>query len=650
MILVTRVLVLLFSLGFAQIACGADSLAPKNFARPLISPIFGNHMVLQRDKPNSFWGWTSPGQTVRVTIEDHSAQTTANAEGRWQLSLDVPPAGGPYAVKIDSDQHVELTDILVGDVWLCGGQSNMLVALRQSTGGDEQVKSANRPKLRLYSVPTHVSYAPEAVPGGEWKVCSPETAAGFSAVAYHFAQTVQKEVDVPIGLIVSAVGGSPAESWISPESLARTGEFQDQVAKIAELKNSASKQHGSFLMHWLDENDIGGRGEAWARPGFDDQTWKTVNVPGGFNELGVPTDPAIVWFRREITLPDPLPAGPAKIFLGVVERMDTVYINGRWIGASSWVENPRVYTIPAGTLQPGKNVVAIRVFKTKPKGGFMSPPETLKLQTSDGHDVALAGSWRAALSFDAKPPAKLPLDFDNYPTMPVVLWNGMIAPLTPLAITGALWYQGEANSSRAQQYRKLMPALISDWRSHFGQGEFPFYIVGLPAFMARKTEPGTDGWASLREAQAVTVQQVRNTGLAVTIDTGEADNIHPKDKQPVGERLGRLALAGHYHRAVVASGPTLHHVEQRPGALALHFDHIESGLEVRGEKLGEFAVAGADRVWHWADARIEGNSVVVVTSSEVSSPLFARYAWQSNPLATLYNKAGLPAAPFRTDD
>ena len=410
-------------------------------ARPLLSPIFGDHMVLQRGKLNTFWGWTTPGREIQVSVEDKSATIVAGPDGAWKAAVEVPAAGGPYTVTIHGgDEQVVLKDVMVGDVWLCSGQSNMAVGLRGTTGGPEAALAANLPAVRLYRVATRVAYAPVDTIKGNWQVCSAETAGGFSAVAFHFARKIHTELGVPIGLVVSAVGGSPAESWIGAEALARTGEFQPQVKLIAELHAKDAVEHGSFLMHWLDEHDVGGKGEAWAKPDFDDGAWRTVQVPGGFTELGVPTDPAIVWFRREVTLPDPLPSGITRIHLGIVERMDTVYVNGTWTGASSWVENPRAYTIPTGALKPGRNVVAVRVFKTRPAGGFMSPAETLRVQLGDGRTIALAGEWKAALSYDARPPATLPLDVENYPTMPTVLYNGMIAPFEPLAMTGAIWY------------------------------------------------------------------------------------------------------------------------------------------------------------------------------------------------------------------
>jgi sialate O-acetylesterase len=642
---------------FAGRAAGATTAASEQaaVARPLVSSIFGDHMVLQRGKLNTFWGWSTPGQTVRVSVAEKSAQTVVDQDGHWRVAVEVPAPGGPYTVtvKAGGDAPVTLNDVMVGDVWLCAGQSNMAVGLRGSLNGAEVAQQADFPGVRLYRVSNHVAYAPVNTVKGGWQVCSPQTAGGFSAVAFYFARKLHAELGVPIGLVQSAVGGSPAESWISAAALAKTGEFQPQVKLIAELHERRGLEYGSFLMHWLDDHDVGGKDLAWAKPDFNDSSWRTVSIPGGFAELDVPIDPAIVWFRREITLPYPLPSGAVRIYLGVVERMDTVYVNGTWVGASSWVENPRVYTIPTNALKPGRNVIAIRVFKTKPDGGFMSSAETLRVQFGDGAKLALSGEWKAAVSYDARPPATLPLDVENYPTMPTVLYNGMIAPFTQLAIAGAIWYQGEANTARPpEQYGKLMPALIKDWREQFGQGEFPFYMAGLPAFQPRRTEPSaaTDGWTGLREVQARTVRNVRNSGLAVTIDTGEAGDIHPKEKQPVGERLALAALAGHYRKEVAAMGPTLRYMERRSGALALHFDHVEEGLKVRGDELGEFSVRGSDNIWHWARAVLEDRDTVVVSTDQVPEPVAARYAWQSNPAATLFNSADLPATPFRTDD
>jgi sialate O-acetylesterase len=436
---------------------------------------------------------------------------------------------------------------------------------------------------------------------------------------------------------------------MSPETLHQLKDFDAPLAEIERLHAKGGPEYGSFLMHWLDEYDVGLQSNTWAAAELDDAGWKTVQIPGGFSELGVADVPSICWFRKEFTLPDPLPAGQATLCLGSIEKMDTAYLNGQWVGASSWVENPRVYVIKNGVLKPGRNVLAVRVFKLKPQGGFLAKPDELRLVLGDQSVIPLAGEWKGRLSVDARPPHPLPLTFENYPTMPAILYEGMIEPVAPLAIRGAIWYQGEANAERAYQYRTLLPAMIGDWRRLFGQGDFPFYIVSLPAFMHHRDQPGDDSWAELREAQALTAGKVKNSGLAVIIDTGDPDNIHPKDKKVVGERLALCALAREYGKKISDAGPTFTSVEHLPGALKLHFSHTDGGLVVKGDKLEEFAVAGRDCQWHWADAKVEGDSVVV-SSPTVSDPQAARYAWQANPAATLYNGAGLPAVPFRTDN
>lgn len=618
---------------------------------PFLSPMFSDHMVLQRDKTNTIWGWAKPGEKVRVELSGRTTATIAAADGRWQAQIVPPSVGGPYTLQVSGSQTVTLTNLLVGDVWLCGGQSNMEWPLSGARNGDAEIKAATQPNLRLFTVAKQPAYAPASVVSGTWKVCSPQTVTedgGFSAVGYFFARKIQSETNVPIGLIKDCWGGTPAESWAAAEGLRTMGGFDAMLKEVERLSEKGVTPHGNFITHWYDEFDRGQK-EFWFGASVEDRDWKTVTIPGGFAELGVPTTPAVCYFRKTVVLPDPLPAGGAKIHLGVIERMDTTQINGRWVGASAWVENPRAYGIGNDILKPGTNVITVRVLKTKPDGGFQSKPEQLMLVLGDKTEIPLAGEWKGKLSVDAKPPHPLPLGYENWPTMPAVLYNGMIAPVAPFTIAGALWYQGESNVGRAAQYRKLLPAMIGDWRRAFQSGDFPFYIVSLAAFQQRKDAPGDDGWAELRAAQAFVARTVTNSGLAVAIDVGDANDIHPKDKKEVGERLALNALAQHYGRKIVSSGPTFDRVETLPGALKLHFKNAAGGLVVKGEKLGEFAVAGDDKKWFLADAKIEGDAVIV-SAPQVSQPKIASYAWQANPLATLFNGAGLPAVPFRTDD
>ena len=633
-----------------SLACPAFAQSPSQPALkplPFVSTIFGDNMVLQRGKNDTIWGWSDPGDKVRVEIAGKHASGVAGTNRRWQVKIHPPAVGGPYTVKISGHQTVELHNVLVGDVWLCGGQSNMQVSLRAAKNGEEEVKAANFPEIRFFSVAPHSAYHHTDVVEGFWKVVSPETADHVSAVAYYFARKVQQEIHVPIGLVVDALGGTPAEAWTSSAALRPLKDFDVPMAELEKLAASGAPEYGNYIMHWYDLYDVGMKGN-WAASDLDDSTWKSVDIPGGFSDLGLPETPALAWFRNEIVVPDPIPAGRAMLFLGSIERMDTAYINGTQVGASAWVENPRVYFIPDGILKPSKNVVAIRVLKIKPQGGFLAKPEELRLELGDKTSIPLAGKWKGQLSVDARPPHPLPIGYENWPVMPSVLYEGMLAPIAPLSITGALWYQGEQNSERGFQYRRILPAMIADWRNLFGQGDFPFYIVSLPAFRERSATPTDDTWAETRESQALTAASVRNSCLAVTIDTGDPDNIHPKDKQPVGERLALCALAKQYGKNVVYVGPMLASVERLPDSVRLHFVHADGGLVVKGAKLEEFEIAGEDRKWYWADAHIEGDTVIV-SSPSVPNPKEVRYAWQSNPAATLFNGAGLPAGPFRTD-
>lgn len=622
-------------------------------ARPFVSPLFGDEMVLQQGKPNTIWGWTTPGAQVRVEIGSHAATGTAGTDGRWEVKVEPPLAGTECTVKIDGPEHVVLHRVLVGDVWLCGGQSNMEFGLPRVLDAPRVIAAADHPHIRFFKVADRTAYAPVAVPKGSWQVCTPKNVAagsGLSAVAYFFACRVQAETGLPIGLIQDCVGGTPAETWMSPETLRTIPDFAPGMAEIARLRARHAPEYGNYIMHWYDEYDRGIRGQNWFDPKFDDQAWRSVPLKDGFAPFGLAEVPAVVWFRREITLPDPLPAGEATLRLGVVEKMDTAYINGHWVGASSWVENPRVYRLRPGVLRPGRNQITIRVFKLKSKESFLSPADDLRLEFAGGPKIPLAGEWKAAVSVDARPPHALPLGYENYPIMPSVLYEGMIEPIVPLALTGVIWYQGEANTFHPQQYRTLLPAMIGDWRRAFDQGDFPFLIVSLPRFQAHRDQPGADGWAELREQQAYTARAVPNCGLAVTIDTGEADNIHPRDKKPVGQRLALLALTQHYGKKLVALGPEFGRMERAGRTLRIHFLNTDGGLVARGGPPGEFSVAGDDHRWHWAQATIDGPDTVTVSSPDVPEPVAVRYAWQSNPTATLFNGVGLPAAPFRTDD
>lgn len=636
---------------------GLTLTAAEPVGQSLLSPVFGDHMLLQRDQPVPIWGWAKPGTEVSVRFAGQEKHATAKSNSKWQVTLDpltasVEPRDLVVTIGNRKSEVVsrKLADVLVGDVWVCGGQSNMEFGLAQARDGAEAVKQSTDDGIRVFRVASQPAYAAMASVRGDWRASGPAAFAqpgGFSAVAYYFARKVHAETGVPIGLIQVAIGGTPAESWMSPGALAAFPEFTPGLAEVARLQKRGGPVYGNFVMHWFDEFDQGVAGK-WSEPAFNDAAWSAATLHDAFKLLGVPITPAIAWLRRDIDLPNPLPTGTARLLLGVVEKMDTAWINGRWIGASAWVENPRAYAIPDGVLHPGRNQITIRVLKTAADGGFRSPAADLKIVLGNNVTVPLEDGWRVALGVDARPPHPLPMGYENWPTMPAVLNLGMVQPIAPVALAGAIWYQGEANFTRPAQYRTLLPALIADWRALFHNPDLPFYIVQLPAFMARRDQPGTDDWTRLREAQALTARSVPHTRLAITIDTGDANNIHPTEKQPVGERLALLALRDVYHHNVVAEGPRFARAEPVPGGLRLHFSHVDGGLVAKGP-LDGFAIAGHDHQWHWADTRIDGDTVIV-SSSAVSEPIAVRYAWQANPPAPLFNGAGLPAAPFRSDD
>lgn len=615
---------------------------------PLVSAIFSDNMVLQRGKADTIWGWSRPGASIHVQIAGEDVGSVAGPDGRWRLKFLPPATGGPYTMKVtDGRRAVELRNVMVGDVWICGGQSNMELPLRFTDDAAKVAKQARYADIRYFRVADHTAYRPTHTLEGAWKVVSPRTAPDLSAVAFYFGRELEQQTHVPVGLIVDAVGGSAGESWAGAAALEPLHDYDVPLAKLAEFEREGRPAYGNYIMPWYDRYDIGLK-QKWSSPAYRASGWKTVQLPGGFAELGVAVTPAVAWFRKEITLPEPLPKGLTRISLGEVQRMDTVYVNGVLIGASAWVEHPRIYAIPAEALRPGRNLIAIRIFKTEPHGGFLGKPSDLQLTLADHTVIPLAGAWQGRISVDARPPHPMPAHFANWPVMPAVLYNGMLVPIAPLSITGAIWYQGEQNSPRGYEYRKLLPAVIASWRRLFGQGDFPFYIVQLPAFGARSAMPTDDGWADIRESQSIVAATVPHSCLAVTTDVGDANSLHPGNKQPVGERLARCALARYYGKHVVDSGPTVVSVEPLAHSIRLRFENAKGGLVAKGGRLEGFTIAGRDRKWHRAAARILGMTVIV-SAPEVPHPTQVRYDWQSNPAATLFNDAGLPAGPFRTD-
>lgn len=619
---------------------------------PFLSPMFGDHMVMQRDKPNTFWGWTTPHDTVTLSVGGKSFETRAEASGAWSVKVTPPPVGGPYSVKVVGEETVELADVLVGDVWICSGQSNMEQGMMMTDGAEADVKSAEKPTIRLYMAGKQVGVTPMSVNSGEWKVCSPASLVdggwgGFSGVGYHFGRRLNEELKVPVGLVQAAWGGTSAEAWTGTEAIKRLGDWNQELEVLEAMGAAGKTFNGSYVDLWMAEHDRLAGLKLW-EVGATFDGWKDVTVPSGFGELMETQGAGVAWFRKEFEVGE-VGEGEATLHLGSVRTADSVWLNGVLIGTGGW-DGPRVYPFWRGHLKAGTNILVMRVMSPNGPGGLMGQPDGYFLRLGEERTVSLSGSWQGALGAAITAETPRPRSTEPLPTVPTVLMNGMIRPIAPLAVRGVIWYQGETNAGRGWQYRSLLPAMIGDWRRLFGQGDFPFYIVSLANFGQRSTLPVEDGWAELREAQALTAKNLANSGLATTVDVGDAGDIHPRDKKSVGERLALVALAKEYGReGVVYSGPEYRAMRVVGSRVRLSFNHLGGGLVAREGGLKGFAIAGADRNWVWAEARIEGDEVEVWAEG-VGSPVAVRYGWAMNPEATLFNRAGLPAHPFRTDD
>jgi sialate O-acetylesterase len=656
---------LLLAVWFVAAVCGWGGEPGAQSAganRPFLHPLFTDNMVVQRDCRVPVWGWCEPGRKVTVSLNGKKTTVRADAQGKWLARLGPFKAGGPFILTISGPQTVTLTNVLLGDVWICSGQSNMEMGIGGVNDAPTEIAQANFPRIRLYTVPKHVAATPQnTVASGEWLVCSPATVAtggwgGFSAVGYFFGRDLCRDLNVPIGLIHTSWGGTVAEAWTSAEALRKMSDFRPALDQLAQMNANQKDQNLTFdrlMSDWYVQNDPGSLGGlGWGAADLAASDWKTMTLPQNWEQAGLPDFDGVVWFRRELDLPAGWAGKEARLHLGPIDDRDVTWVNGVRVGGMDDWSAARDYRIPAGVLKAGRNVIAVRVLDTGGGGGIYGQPAQLQLEPADAPDlqpVPLTGRWRYREGVALAKAKPVPQTLDNNPNVVTVLYNGMIAPLVSFAIKGAIWYQGESNASRARQYRTLLPTLIADWRSRFGVGEFPFLIVQLANFMETKAEPAESPWAELREAQLLTNLQVPKTGLAVTIDIGDAADIHPKNKQDVGRRLALAAEAVAYGMKLEYTGPIYRSLKVEKDRLRLRFDHVGGGLVAKGGgPLRGFAIGGADHKFVWAEATIEGDAVVV-WSPRVPNPTSARYGWAENPIGNLYTQAGLPASPFRTD-
>jgi len=619
--------------------------------------LFNDNMVLQRDISLPVWGTANPGGELQVKINGQLKNATAGEDGKWRTDLDKMPAGGPYTLTIMGKDTINYKNVMVGEVWIASGQSNMEMRLQNIKNGKEEVANADYPDIRLFQVKHTTSLVPlDDVNCPGWEECSPETVPEFSAAAYFFGRKIYKELNVPVGIIHTSWGGSVAEAWTSAGALKTIPDFTEAVDKVIRARNEqqmTAEEYNSILEERFNKVVMGDAGfkdgkPLWNDPDLDVSDWKKMKLPTRWESAGYPNLDGIMWFRKEVNIPASMAKKDLILHLGPINDNDITWFNGTKVGSNKDANKLREYKIPAAIVKPGKNVIAVNVQDIGYSGGLWGKKSQLYIESNHGKKIPLSGEWLCKIGFDEKKNLGAepmnPVDHNR----PTVLFNAMINPIVPYAMRGVIWYQGEGNAGRAFQYRTLFPTMIKDWRAHWNQGDFPFLFVQLANFMEKQAEPQDDEWAELREAQLMTLS-LPNTGMAVIIDIGNPDDIHPKNKQDVGLRLALNALNLVYEKDIVYSGPIYKSMKVEGDKIHLLFDHIGGGLVMKnGKSLKSFAIAGENREFIWAKAKIDGETIVV-SAKGIKHPVAVRYAWASNPDVNLYNKAGLPASPFRTD-
>ncbi|MSU52924.1 MAG: acetyl esterase [Opitutaceae bacterium] len=647
-------------------------------------------MVLEKAAKVSIWGSGDPGEEVTVSLNGIAATAKADAAGKWMLALNLADsAPGPFEMTVAGKNKLTLSDVVIGEVWVASGQSNMQFMVREAIEAEGEMARPANPLLRQFAVKMNATSELMDDVQGKWVSASPATAGNFTAVGYFFAKMLQKELSVPVGLIHISVGGTPCESWTSAEALDSVPDLRATRERLWAAVKEAPEKKKAFIESmeaWTKEN---GREDkpcadaaAYTGPEISSDGWVAVKLPGAVTAPVLPQAGA-VWLRKEINFPS-APTEKFPISLPI-DGFDSVYWNGRLLKQTTFrnfeglgfVRRRGPFDIMPEDVKVGKNILAIRLYE--PTRPAVFPADTGGPRAGSGGSIKLEGEWLAKTEYEfpAIPAEKLaaapqPLVIPPSPIhVASFLFNGMVRPIIPYAIRGVIWYQGEANTSRAYQYRTTFPLLISDWRKQWNQGDFPFYFCQLPIYRPKASMPGESGWAELREAQSLALK-LPNVGQAVTIDVGETGNLHPRNKKDVGERLALIALAKDYGKAIPFSGPIYDSMKVESGKAILSFLHTDGGLTAKplpetdvvssltnetatlvrnspNSQLEGFAICGEDRKWIWSDAKIDGDNVIV-WSDKVPSPLAVRYAWADNPTCNLTNGSGLPASPFRTDD
>ena len=666
--MINKLTLLLFSI-FCCTLSFSQGMSVENSLQ--LNALFSDHMVLQQSANVSFWGTYTPNETLSVTGSWGSKSTTiVDSNGHWKLDLETPEAGGPFTVEIQTKFHKKsLVNIMIGEVWLASGQSNMEMTLRGWPPNDiidnseEEIQKADYAEVRMFTVQKQLSLNPRGTFKGSWKVSSPETAGEFSASAYFFARRLHKTLKVPIGIIHSSWGGTPVEAWTSNEQVKKTGDFDRILNTISSV--DPQKETSDWFSKWKSiAIPVGDKqwdqlvvyDSEFKQVDYDDSQWSQVYLPGQFDAITQVDFDGVMWFRKTVHIRDL--RSDYTLEIEAIDDMDLIYVNGNKVGGfagANYSNSKRAYKVSNRLLNKGANTIAIRAIDIGGPGTFKGP---MLLSSDSGSKISLTGYWSYRMAaeiykgklylygtehLNLKDKAAI---FKVNPKLPTVLFNAMIHPLIPYTIKGAIWYQGEENVGQAEQYKQLFPAMISDWRERWNY-DFPFYFVQIAPFQyPREKKTALDQSQKLREAQRSTLNTI-NTGMVVTMDIGNFNNIHPSNKQAVGKRLAGLALANEYGKQLVASGPLFKSIKRRGEILVVNFDEIGSGLISKGALRG-FEIAGLDMIYKIAEANIINNTIEL-SASTVSNPKYARYGWSDQAVPCLFNREGLPASSFTSE-
>lgn len=617
-----------------------------NVRMPLV---FSDGMVLQRNKQIPIWGWADANEKVEIHFNKQTKTITADQNGKWMVKLDSEKAGGPFELSITGKNKILIKDILVGEVWICSGQSNMEFQMYKTMNSKAEIEDSNYPMIRHFGVAQDLSGSPkEDLKAGKWAVCSKETITDFTAVGFFFAKKLYAELKIPIGIINTSWGGTCVETWTSREAFEKSSDFKAMISEVPQVDMDAVfetykksvldniRKVQGFDVTMVNENQL-------KDLNFQDADWPEIKVPSLWENQQIGNIDGVVWMRKTIVLSADQAKKEAVLHLSKVDDEDVTYVNGVQVGTNNIWEAKRIYKIPAGVLKEGANVIAVRISDYSGGGGIYGDPADLMINFKDSN-IPLEGLWKFNVV-----QVKIAISPNSYPSL---LYNAMIHPLIPYAFQGVLWYQGEANVWRAKQYKKAFPLMINDWRTKWNQGDFPFYFVQLSTFneFNGNSKVGSR-WAELREAQTETLI-LPNTGMAVTTDIGNAKDIHPTNKQDVGKRLASIALNDVYGKKQVCNGPMYKSMEIKGSQIILTFENSGSGLSSsdNSENLKGFEIAGVDKVFYGAKAIIKNNKVIV-SCEKVSNPVAVHYGWADDDTEiNLFNKEKLPASPFRTDD